>query len=476
MSSTSPAHPGAPCQAGAPSETDAPSHPGAPSKPPAPHKASAEHSPAEHLTFDESVTKRVALASLVGTALEWYDFFLFTTASALVFNIQYFTSKDPVVAGLASFGALAVGFVARPIGGLVFGVMGDRIGRKKVLMITVLGIGTVTGLIGLLPNYAAIGVAAPILLILLRVLQGFAVGGEWSGAITIAVENAPPKKRGRYAALPQVGSPIGTILSSGGFALLAAVLSKDSFDAWGWRIPFLAAIPLLGVSLWLRAKLSESPEFEAILEEGETSSSPLKGTLAQQWRQILVGAATAFLGVGGFYLVTTFVVFYGTAVLKLDRGLMLTATIVASVFEIGILILGGRLAERFGGMRVVIGGGLLTALLAFPVFLAVESKAPALVILGMTVAVCSLSIPYAVSGAVLTGLFPTRLRNTGVSVSSNLAGLLSGFVPMAATATLHASGNSWVPSAWILVGIALLTTVSGFAIPRLSVDEPGRKH
>ena len=425
--------------------------------------------------IDEQVTKRVALGALVGTALEWYDFFLFTTASALVFNIQFFATKDPILAGLYSFGTLAVGFVARPIGGLIFGALGDKLGRKKILMITIIGIGVVTGLIGLLPNFAAIGVAAPVLLILLRIVQGLAVGGEWSGAMIIAVENAPAEKRGRYGAMPQLGSPVGTILSSGGFALLAALLSKDSFDSWGWRIPFLAAIPLLLISLWLRSKLSESPEFEALMEEGETEKSPIRGVLATSWKQILVGAASTFLGVGGFYLVTTFVVFYGTTVLKLDRNLMLAATLIAACFEVFILVGGGRFAEKFGASKVVIFGGLLSALLAFPVFLAVESKDPALVILGVTVGVCSLSIPYAVSGAVLTGLFPTRTRYTGVAISSNLAGLLSGFVPMIATATLAASGNSWIPSAWLLIGIALLTGLAGLAIPALSIKQQGLK-
>ncbi|MGW9415500.1 MFS transporter [Arthrobacter cupressi] len=425
--------------------------------------------------IDEKVTKRVALGALVGTALEWYDFFLFTTASALVFNIQFFATKDPILAGIFSFGTLAVGFVARPVGGLIFGALGDKVGRKKILMITIVGIGVVTGLIGLLPTYAAIGVAAPVLLILLRIVQGLAVGGEWSGAMIIAVENAPVEKRGRYGAMPQLGSPIGTILSSGGFALLAFLLSKDSFDDWGWRIPFLLAIPLLLVSLWIRSRLSESPEFEALMEEGETEHAPIRGVLGSSWKQVLVGAATAMLGVGGFYLVTTFVVFYGTTVLKLDRNLLLAATLIAAVFEVFILIGGGRMAERFGASRVVITGGLLSAILAFPVFLAVQSKDPFLVIFGVTLGVCALSIPYAVSGAVLTGLFPTRTRYTGVAISSNLAGLLSGFVPMVATATLAASGNSWVPSAWLLIGISLLTAVAGVAIPSLSIKQQGLK-
>jgi MFS family permease len=425
--------------------------------------------------IDERVTQRVALGALVGTALEWYDFFLFTTASALVFNIQFFATKDPILAGIFSFATLAIGFIVRPIGGVVFGMMGDKLGRKKILMITIVGIGVVTGLIGVLPNYAAIGVAAPVLLVLLRIVQGLAVGGEWSGAMIIAIENAPAAKRGRYAALPQLGSPIGTILSSGGFALLAALVSKDSFDAWGWRIPFLVAIPLLLISLWIRSKLSESPEFEALMEAEEVEKSPLRGVLKNSWKQILVGMTSALLGVGGFYLVTTFVVFYGTTVLKLDRNLMLTATLIAAILEIPALLAGGRMAERFGASKVILGGGIATVLLAFPTFLAVESKSPVLVIAGMSIGVMALSIPYAVSGVALAGMFPTQTRYTGVAIASNLAGLISGFVPMIATATLAASANSWVPSAWMLVIIALLTALSGLVIPALSIKHEGIK-
>ncbi|MEA5455769.1 MFS transporter [Sinomonas sp. JGH33] len=427
------------------------------------------------LPIDERVTKRVAIGALVGTALEWYDFFLFTTASAVVFNVQYFATKDAILAGIFSFATLAIGFIVRPVGGLVFGALGDKVGRKKILMITIVGIGVVTGLIGVLPNYAAIGIAAPILLILLRIVQGLAVGGEWSGAMIIAVENAPLHKRGRYAAMPQLGSPFGTILSSGGFALLGALVTKESFDAWGWRIPFLLAIPLLAVSLWIRTKLSESPEFEALMEQGETEHAPIRGVLKNSWKQIIVGMAATLLGVGGFYLVTTFVVFYGTTVLHLDRTLMLVAPLIAAVFEIPILIGGGRFAERFGASKVVIFGGVASALLAFPVFLAVQSKSPVLVVIGITVGVCALSIPYAVSGAALTALFPTRTRFTGVAISANLAGLLSGFIPLIATATLAATANSWVPSAWLLVGIALFTALAGVVLPSLSIKQAGVK-
>lgn len=425
---------------------------------------------------DESVTRKVALAALVGTALEWYDFFLFTTAAALVFNAQYFVSEDPFVAAMSSFATLAVGFVARPIGGFIFGSLGDKIGRKKILMVTIVGIGVVTGLIGLLPNYMTIGVAAPIILVALRILQGLAVGGEWSGAVIIAVENAPVAKRARYAALPQIGSPIGTILSSGGFFGMLYLVGQTNFDAWGWRIPFVAAIPLLAVSMWIRSKLSESPEFEALMESGETEHAPIRGVLTKSWRQILVGMCSALLGIGGFYLITSFVVFYGTKILKMPYETLLLGSLLAAVFEIFVLIWAGRMGEKYGASKVILWGGVASALVAVPVFLAIDTANPVLVIVAMIIGVATLSVPYAVSGTALTALFATRVRYTGVAITSNSAGVISGFIPLIATALVAANGNSFWPGAIILLVVSVLTALSGMVLPALSIEEEGMKH
>ncbi|WP_442542599.1 MFS transporter [Arthrobacter sp. KN11-1C] len=427
-------------------------------------------------TVDERVTRKVALAALVGTALEWYDFFLFTTAAALVFNAQFFVSQDPFVAAMGSFATLAVGFVARPIGGFIFGALGDKVGRKKILMVTIVGIGVVTGLIGLLPNYMTIGLAAPILLVALRIVQGLAVGGEWSGAVIIAVENAPVAKRARYAALPQIGSPIGTILSSGGFFGMLFMVGQNNFDAWGWRIPFIAAMPLLAISMWIRSRLSESPEFEALIESGETEHAPIRGVLKNSWRQILVGMCSALLGIGGFYLITSFVVFYGNKVLKLPSELLLLGTLLAAALEIGALIWAGRMGEKFGASKVILWGGVASAIIAVPVFLAIDSRNPVLVVVGMMIGVAVLSIPYAVSGTALTALFATKVRYTGVAITSNTAGVISGFVPLIATALVAANGNSFWPGTIILLIVSILTAVSGIFLPGLSIKEEGMKH
>ncbi|HET6393393.1 MAG TPA: MFS transporter [Blastococcus sp.] len=424
---------------------------------------------ARPVTVTEADARKVAFGAFVGTALEWYDFFLYGTAASLVFNRLYFASGDPVIATLAAFASFAVGFAARPLGAILFGHLGDRIGRRKCLIITVTLIGFVTGAIGLLPTYFSIGVAAPILLTLLRLLQGVAVGGEWGGAVTLAVEHAPKKHRGRYAAMPQIGSPIGTLLSSGAF-LAVSLLPQESFDSWGWRIPFLAAFPLLYIAIWIRRRVEESPLFEQLLRDDELASSPVRDVVTRTFPQLLVGAGSTLLGVGGFYLITTFVISYGTANLGMPRSVLLTATLVAAVVEILVLIAGGRLAERYGPGRITLLGGLVSAVIAFPTFWLIDTTNTALVIIGVTLAVACLSIPYAVSGALLTDLFPAKLRYSGVALSANIASVISGFVPLLATALLTVSdGRSW-SAALLLIVIALITAGCGALAPRMSLS------
>ncbi len=436
--------------------------------------AALEYDATQELSIKDA--NKVAVGALIGTALEWYDFFLFSAAAALIFNVQYFTSENATAAALASFATFGVGLAARPIGGIIFGRMGDQIGRRRVLMITIVGIGLVTGLIGMLPTYAAIGFAAPVLLVLLRILQGLFVGGEWSGAMTIVVENAPLHLRARYAAIPQIGSPIGTILSSGGFFVMTLLFSQDNFDSWGWRIPFLIALPLLLVAVWIRSRLEESPVFRQLEESGEVSKSPVRTTLRQSWRQIIVGMAAALLGVGGFYLVTAFCVWYGVNVLGYDDSLLLLGSMVAAAVEIFILIWGGMLGARYGASRVILWGGVASAIMAVPSFLLFSSDRPVLIVLAMVLAVSTLSLPYAASGTVLTGLFPAATRYTGVGMAQNAAGMLSGFIPLLATGFVSAAHGHWWPAAAMLTFLSLFTAFAGAIAPRLSVDLPGFKH
>ncbi|MEU9593535.1 MFS transporter [Streptomyces sp. NPDC048193] len=409
--------------------------------------------------------RRLLTAAFSGTALEWYDYFLYGTAAALVFNKLFFPELDPTVGTLASFVTFAVGFVARPIGAAVFGHIGDRYGRKVSLIITVVMMGATTGCIGLLPTYDTIGVWAPALLSLLRFLQGISVGGEWSGAMLLTLEHTPKEKHGSYSSIPQLGSPVGTLLSSGAFALVG-LLPDDAFYSWGWRLPFLVAFPLLGFALYLRMHIEESPAFRAMLADAERNGpkpAPVVEAFRRTWGRMIVGVGAAFLGVGGFFLMSTFIISYGTDELGIDKQTMLNATVIGSVVEIVVLVLAGRLADRIGAWRVCTLGAAVTMAVAFPAFRLVDTGQTGLVHLGVSLGIGALSIPYAPIGAVVSGMFPEEFRYSAVAMSYNLAGVLSGFVPLMATSlTGAADGASW-GAALLLVAIAACTVAGSLA-------------
>ncbi|WP_334683262.1 MFS transporter [Arthrobacter sp. CAN_A212] len=356
------------------------------------------------------------------------------------------------------------------MGAVLFGYIGDRVGRRPALLITIVMIGVATGLIGVLPDFGSIGLAAPVMLAVLRLMQGLAVGGEWGGAMTIAVEHAPIEKRGRYAALVQVGSPVGTLMSSGAFALVL-LLPSEAFDAWGWRLPFLAAFPLLLIALYIRLQVEESPIFRELVKLEERAKIPAVDVFKQAWGRLLVAIAAAFLGVGGFYVMTTFVISYGTTTLGMDRQLMVNATLVAAVVQIGVVLLVGRISEKVGPGRMTFFGGLATAAGAFPLFWMIDTRNPAAIILAVTIGIALVSLAYAVTGALLTELFPPHLRYSGVALGYNLAGALSGFLPLIAVALLGATdGGSWTASL-LLMAVALITAAGGFFGEKLRVKD-----
>lgn len=299
------------------------------------------------------------------------------------------------------------------------------------------------------------------LLVLLRLAQGVAVGGEWGGAVTLAVEHAPAGQRGLFAAFPQLGSPIGTLASSGAFSLVL-LLPPETFDAWGWRIPFLAAFPLLWVAIYIRRSVDESPVF-AQLSQANTESAklPALDVLKYARTSVFIGVAAAVLGVGGYYLLTTFAISYGVSVLGISRDLMVISTLVASVVEILVIISMSRVCDRVGAGRVTMWGAVACAVLALPVFLMISSREPILVVLAIAIGISAVSSTYAVSGALLTELFPPDLRYTGVALSYNLAGILAGFMPLLATIALDFTGNApWGP-AGLLVALSLVTAIGG---------------
>lgn len=417
--------------------------------------------------LDASSAGRVTRAAFVGTALEWYDYFLFGTAAALVFNRLFFTDLDATAATLAAFATFGVGFLARPLGAAFFGFIGDRFGRRPALMITIVAIGVATGLIGVLPTFDQVGLAAPIALAILRLVQGLAVGGEWGGAMTIAVEHAPPGKRAWYAALIQVGSPVGTLLSSIAFTLVLLLPSAE-FDAWGWRLPFLAAFPLLGIALYLRVRLEESPVFAELVKQESRDKIPTVAVFRRTGGRLLVAVMCAFMAVGGFYMITSFAISYGTDTLGIDRQLMVNATLVASVVQIGVTIVVGKLAVRWGAARMVAYGSILTGVVAFPIFWLIDTTEPFAIILAIVLGIIMMTIHYAGTGATLADLFPAKLRYTGVSLGYNIAGAIAGFMPLVAVASLEISDHqSWAP-ALILVVIAAISGAGGLIAMRMT--------
>ncbi|MFJ1747724.1 MFS transporter [Streptomyces sp. NPDC088116] len=413
----------------------------------------------------ESDIRRLLTAAFTGTALEWYDYFLYGTAAALVFNKLFFPGLDPTVGTIASFSTFAVGFVARPIGAALFGHIGDRYGRKAALIITVVLMGVTTGCIGLLPSYDTIGVWAPVLLATLRFMQGISVGGEWSGAMLLTLEHTPKEKHGSYSSIPQLGSPVGTLLSSGAFALVG-LLPDDAFYSWGWRVPFLAAFGLLVFALYLRLRIEESPVFRAMLADAERDGpppAPLIEAFRRSWGRMVVAVAAALLGIGGFFLLSTFIISYGTEQLGIDKSVMLNATVIGSVVEIAVLFVAGRVADRIGAWKVCAAGGVISMLVAFPVFRLVDTGQTGLVILGVALGIGAVSIPYAPIGAVITGMFPETFRYSAVAVSYNLAGVAAGFLPLIATWLVDtADGASW-SVALLLVLLAAITVAGSYA-------------
>lgn len=402
---------------------------------------------------------KVAFASFIGTAIEWYDFFLFGTAAALVFSTQFFPTLSPAAGTLAAFATFGAAFVARPLGGIVFGHFGDRIGRKKMLVVSlmVMGLGTVA--IGLLPTYEQIGIAAPALLVLARLAQGFAVGGEWGGAVLMAVEHAPPERRAFYGSWPQAGVPAGLVLSAGAF-LLVGQLPEEQFLTWGWRLPFLASIILVAVGLYIRLQVVESPDFREVRESRSVSAFPLVDVLREGKRPLLIGMCAQAAANIPFYMAAVFVLSYGPQQLGISRDVILLALIAACVLDIFTVPAVAMLADRFGRRSTLLAGSVYMAAIAFPFFLLFNTGSPWLILLAMVLVITiGHAVTYSAIAGFLAELFPARLRYTGASVAYQVGGTIaSGPAPFIAAALFAAAGSSWVISAYMLLGCAVTFT------------------
>lgn len=421
-----------------------------------------------------SLIKRVASASAIGTAAEYYDFFAYGTAAVLFFGHLFFPSHDPLISTLAAFATYAVGFLARPIGGIVFGHIGDKVGRKKALVATILIVGLGTFCIGLLPTYEKIGIWAPILLILIRLLQGFGVGGEQAGAVLMTAEYSQASRRGFFASWVQIGAPVGFLLPLALFAVLNATLSADQMMAWGWRVPFLLSAVLVIVGLFIRLRIDESPVFAAIRETKAAESRPLKEVIRGNPRLVINGVAAKLIEACAFALFTVIILAWGKAN-NLDAGILMNSMIVAVILEVFSIPLMGALSDKIGRKPVYLMGALLIVIAIVPFFLALQQNSYWLTQIAMIVALTlGHSMCYAPQASWFPELFPTHIRCSGIAVIWQVGSLIgSGVLGLVAVKILQMTDGHWYGLA---LYVAVLGVISVVGLLRLPETAPRRRN
>ena len=426
----------------------------------------------EQQGYSKAMTRKVITASFVGTAVEWYDFYVYGTASALVFGALFFPDYDPLVGTLAAFATFAAGFLARPIGGIVFGHFGDRIGRKKMLVFSLLGMGTATFLIGLVPTYATIGVAAPILLLTLRLVQGFAVGGEWGGAVLMSVEHEKKGKRGLAGSWTQAGSPAGLLISTVVFALVAT-LPEEQFMSWGWRIPFLFSALLVIVGLLIRLSVIESPEFKEAQADGGPSRMPALEAIRKHPLNILLAVAMCLAPFVCFYYFATFNLTFATVDLGLDRDSMLIIVAFAAAIEVATIPLAAAWSDKIGRGKVFLLGTALFALYAYPFFL-INHALPNIATMAITVIIgigFIHPLMYGPMATLFAELFPPRVRYSGASLGYSIGAIFGGgFAPMIFTGLLGLGLGAVAVLPPYMIGVSILTFIAVYYATR-----PGRR-
>jgi MFS transporter, MHS family, shikimate and dehydroshikimate transport protein len=402
--------------------------------------------------------RKVAAASFIGTTIEWYDFFIYGTAAALVFGTLFFPTFNPTAATLAAFSTFAVGFIARPVGGVIFGHFGDRIGRKTMLIISLMIMGVATVMIGLLPTYETIGVWAPVLLVTLRFVQGLGIGGEWGGAVLMAVEHAPPEKRGFYGSWPQMGVPAGLILSNIIF-LAVSTLPEEAFLAWGWRVPFILSIVLVAVGLFIRLAVMESPSFHRVQSSNTQARIPIVDVVRLFPKQVLL-AAGAFIVINAyFYILVSYLINYATEAAGMSRAEILTILVISSVISFFAIPFFAILSDRMGRRPLYLAGCVLMGISAFPLFWATDTASFWLVLPAHVFGLVALSIAYGPQAAMYAEAFATRVRYSGISLGYQGGSIFGGAIaPIIATALFAATGTSTSIALYVLA-IAILSFI-----------------
>jgi MFS family permease len=403
---------------------------------------------------------------MVGSSLESFDFYVFAYFSAVFAPRLFFTTLNPAAALLGSFAVVALAFIVRPIGAVIFGNLGDRIGRKRTLLITIALMGLSTGAIGLLPDFSTIGIVAPVLLVLLRILQGLSLGGEWGGGILIAVEHAEPRRRGLYAALPQLGSPIGTSLTAALLLVMSALLPASEMLAWGWRIPFLLAFPLLAVSIFLRLSIDETPVFRELVQTQRRERIPVLAALRRHPVAIVIAIGAALLGIGSYSLMNTYTIGYGVSVLGFSYGDLALATLIGSLLQLVTIPLFGLLATRIGSARLVAIGAAGTLLIAFPLYFELQFASFGVLVASMIIGGILPTMAWAGLGGLMSELFGGAIRYSAMSIAYAVAAAISGLVPIATQGLSIATHAAWWHPGVVLAILSVVTLVAAIIAAR----------
>ncbi|MDU5472677.1 MULTISPECIES: MFS transporter [unclassified Pantoea] len=412
--------------------------------------------------------KRVLIASLTGSAIEWFDYFLYGTAAALVFNKVFFPMVDPVIGLILAYLSFSLTFFIRPIGGVIFAQIGDRIGRKKTLVLTLSLMGGATVLIGLLPTYEMIGLWAPALLILMRVIQGIGIGGEWGGALLLAYEYAPEKRKGFFGSIPQAGVTIGMLMATFTVSLMT-LLSDEAFLSWGWRIPFLLSAVLVLLGLWIRKGIDETPEFKKVKQAGQLAKTPLRDTLTHHWREVLIAAGLKVVETAPFYIFSTFVVSYATTTLSYQKSQALEAVTLAALVATIMIPLMGLLSDKIGRQRMYAIGVFALGLFILPWFWLLDTGETWGIVLATLIAFGILWAPItAVLGTICSEIFSANVRYTGITLGYQLgAALAGGTAPLIATGLLAKYDGDWTPVACYLMVTVAISLVAIFCASRI---------